>query len=193
MAVTTAALCPHSSISTDAARAIRVSVDTGIGDKLVLAFRLSADTTALRIPPPLPAGPADGLWRQTCFEAFAAIATDDAYREFNFSPSGQWAAYAFSAYRVPAPNAAVLPAPQLAIARYAHCLALTVSLPAAALPPRAPGATLRLGLATVVETSDGALAYWALAHPGERPDFHHRDSFALTFDWAPLPSPSPAL
>ncbi len=194
MAAITAALRPHPSASADAVRAIKVSVDTGTNDGLALAFRLDADTAALRIPSPMSAaGTADGLWQHTCFEAFVAIATEHGYREFNFSPSGQWATYAFHAYRVPAPNTADFSPLQLAVTHHANHLELTTSLPAAALPPRAPGAILQLGLTTVVETKDGALSYWALAHFGERPDFHHRGSFVLTFDWAPPPASSPAL
>ena len=45
------------------------------------------------------------------------------------------------------------------------------------LPPDADG---RLGLSVVIETLDGAISYWALAHPSEKPDFHHPDSFILT-------------
>ena len=36
------------------------------------------------------------------------------------------------------------------------------------------------GLSAVIETIDGAISYWALAHPAEKPDFHHPDSFVLT-------------
>ena len=35
------------------------------------------------------------------------------------------------------------------------------------------------GLTAVIETLDGAISYWALAHPAEKPDFHHPDSFIL--------------
>ena len=44
------------------------------------------------------------------------------------------------------------------------------------LPKDATGA---VGLTAVVEGLDGAIAYWALAHPSDKPDFHHPDSFAL--------------
>jgi hypothetical protein len=31
----------------------------------------------------------------------------------------------------------------------------------------------------VIEAADGSLSYWALRHPPGKPDFHHRDAFAL--------------
>ena len=40
-------------------------------------------------------------------------------------------------------------------------------------------AKLRVALCVVIEELDGALSYWALAHPAPRPDFHHPDGFAL--------------
>jgi hypothetical protein len=46
-----------------------------------------------------------------------------------------------------------------------------------------PGASaLRLALSAVIEETDGHLSYWALAHPAERPDFHHRDGFVLALE-----------
>lgn len=38
---------------------------------------------------------------------------------------------------------------------------------------------LRLALCAVIEASDGSLSYWALAHPADRPDFHHPGSAIL--------------
>lgn len=68
---------------------------------LVFSYRLQGDMARLRIPAGV-AGRGDRLWEQTCFEAFIAPRGATAYVEFNFSPSGQWAAYAFSDYRQPA-------------------------------------------------------------------------------------------
>jgi hypothetical protein len=34
-----------------------------------------------------------------------------------------------------------------------------------------------LGLSVVLEERDGTKSYWALAHPSEKPDFHHPDCF----------------
>jgi len=41
---------------------------------------------------------------------------------------------------------------------------------------------LRVALATMLEAIDGSLSYWALRHAPGRPDFHHRDGFALTLE-----------
>ena len=42
-----------------------------------------------------------------------------------------------------------------------------------------PSGPRRIGLSTVIEATDGAISYWALAHPSDKPDFHHPDSFVL--------------
>ncbi|MBI4756461.1 MAG: DOMON-like domain-containing protein [Betaproteobacteria bacterium] len=169
-------LIPHPDARTVAPGSIAVRLERAPDGGLLLGYRLAADPSALRIAPPAAAQRADGLWRHTCFEAFVAVAGEPAYREFNFSPSGQWAAYEFRSYRESA-AAACGPAPRLAVRVTAGGLELDVALPAAALAP--PQLRLRLGLSAVVEARDGTLSYWALRHPPGRPDFHHHDAFAL--------------
>ncbi|WP_382326551.1 hypothetical protein ACFJGX_15960 [Hydrogenophaga sp. UC242_50] len=79
---------------------LTVSVEVRVhADGLRLRYALRGDTTALRIPAPAAPVPTDGLWRHTCLEAFVAADGEAAYREFNFSPSSEWAAYRFSSER----------------------------------------------------------------------------------------------
>jgi len=143
---------------------------------LPVAFLLEGRIGSLRIPGPRPPRRADGLWRHTCFELFAAGEGDPAYVEFNLSPSGEWAAYAFRDYREGGETAAA-PAPGIEVSRAGARFALHAGIPLALLPAARP---LRLGLSAVVEEADGPLSYWALRHPAGRPDFHHPDAFALT-------------
>ena len=125
---------------------------------------------ALRLPEPSGRARADGLWRTTCFEAF--VGRGEGYAEYNLSPSGAWAAYGFDAYRE---GMAPLeqPAPIIVTRQTPETVVLTADV---VLPPDADG---RIGLTAVIETLDGAISYWALAHPAEKPDFHHPDSFIL--------------
>ena len=97
------------------------------------------------------------------------------YREFNFSPSGQWAAYAFRRYRDGGALDCEL-APEIAVRRTANRLELDARIRRDFLPQGRP---LRLGLSAVVEDAHGVLSYWALQHPADKPDFHHSDSFAI--------------
>jgi hypothetical protein len=159
-----------------------------------LQYTLTGDLRSLLIPEPLPPGPADGLWQHTCFEAFVGTADGAAYREFNFSPSGQWAAYRFSAERVrdPAAEGSGHP-PEITCKRTADTLDLQVWLPPALLPAPEDNTSLLIGLTAVIEARDGRLSYWALHHPrAERPDFHHAGGWTHRLHPAPSALQSPA-
>lgn len=161
--------------ATPAGVRLALSVDVqSRADGMRLSYTLRGDTAALRIPAPAAPVPTDGLWQHSCFEAFVAADGDAAYREFNFSPSSQWAAYRFAAERerdvaLEAREPVHLDPPFCEVDT--QTLVLSVRLPPAALP-RCP-ALLSLGLSAVIEETDGRLSYWALHHPGDRPDFHH--------------------
>lgn len=137
---------------------------------LALRYRIEGALERLRIPPPRAPMPGERLWQHLCCEAFVAPAPACAYREFNFSPSGEWAAYAFERYREGAPLS--VPDPGITVHTDDGALELRACI---AVEP----AKLRVALCAVIEERDGALSYWALRHPAPRPDFHHPDGFAL--------------
>jgi hypothetical protein len=145
-------------------------------DHLTLHYRIEGDLALLRIPKAhAPLAP-EPLWAHTCCEVFGAPAHATGYREYNFSPSGEWMSHTFSAYRQRLPEAGLIGPESLCWQRDEKQLTLTVRLPATVFPARAP---LRLALATVLERADGQLAYYALRHPPGPPDFHHPSGFAL--------------
>ena len=147
-----------------------------------LCYKLTGDLAQIRIPAPQPSIAKDGLWEHTCFEAFIAVEGESGYHEFNFSPSGQWAAYSFSNYRARNPWTASQ-RPAIRFVKSDGCLLLEAVIVAADLPQNKANKPLQLGLAAVIEASDGSLSYWALNHPEEdRPDFHHRARFILSLN-----------
>lgn len=171
LSITTLVLHCHPATPVGCALDAAVAV-SWVPEGLRLTYTVSGDTASLRIPPPTEPGPADGLWQHTCFEAFVATDGDVAYREFNFSPSGQWAAYRFASERQRDTTAKPdLPAPVMQFNMTATHLTLDVHLPRAALP--SPAQHLAVALCGVIEDHDGRLSYWALQHPQARPDFHH--------------------
>jgi hypothetical protein len=143
---------------------------------LAVAYAIRGAIGDLRLPSATRPAPAAALWSTSCCELFVAPAGTNGYREFNFSPSGQWAVYAFGGYRERAAEQPDCPAPTIAVRLEDDALYLDVELPAAALPA---GEAWRLGLSAVLETRDGRLGYWALKHAPGRPDFHHPSAFAL--------------
>lgn len=148
-----------------------------------IAFRycLRGDMARLRVPNGQALERTDLLWEHTCFEAFVGVQGDAGYREFNFSPSGQWAAYDFADYRRRLTDPAI-PAPQISARLTEGRLELEAVVPRSSLPYAPAGRKWEIGLSAVVEaadTPDEAHSYWALRHPSPRPDFHHRDGFIL--------------
>jgi hypothetical protein len=168
-------LACHPQTGSQAIRGIDAVVSGAASGILTLAFALEGDLSALRIPDCRTSAQAGGLWRHTCFEAFAMAEEGPGYREFNFSTSGEWAVYDFRGYRDGGQLEIEL-APEIVVRRSGDRLELDAQIGQEVLPQ---GRRLRLGLSAVVEDADGVLSYWALRHPPGRPDFHHTDSFAM--------------
>jgi hypothetical protein len=170
-----AALERHPATACAALRGIKASILRS-AQTLQVSYVLEGDIERLRVPPPRPPRVAERLWQHTCCEIFLAREGVPGYREFNLSPSGEWAAYAFTRYREGAADEA--PNPGVSVRRIPGELQLKASI---AFPHREK---LRIGLSAVVEDENGMLSYWALRHAPGKPDFHHPDAFALELDEA---------
>lgn len=166
-----AALERHPASRCAALRGIEASVSRGPGGELKVAYVLEGEIDRLLVPEPRAPRAAERLWQHTCCELFVARDGAPGYREFNFSPSGEWAAYAFARCRDGGPLS--IPDPRIAVKRSTARLELTAAVPAD------PG-KLRIGLSVVVEEDE--ISYWALRHPAGKPDFHHPDAFALRLE-----------
>lgn len=163
-----AILIPHPTTADGPIRTVTVQMERR-DDRLWLRFTVEGDVDRIAWPASARPGRADELWRHTCFEAF--VRTGEGYREYNLSPSGTWASYAFDGYRssmVPANEGVTVAG--LDGASDMVALEGTIELPVHA------GA---LALSAVIKDIDGNISYWALAHPSDKPDFHHPDSFVL--------------
>jgi hypothetical protein len=169
-----AALERHPATPCTAVRGVHATMTRNADGSLDVSYRIEGDLDRVRIPPPRPPRAGEALWQHTCCELFIADAAGPGYREFNFSPSGEWAAFRFTGYREGASFAA--PDPRIGVARRAGALDLT-----AQIQPSHRG-KLRIGLSAVIEEIDGVLSYWALRHAPGKPDFHHRHAFALELD-----------
>lgn len=168
----------HPNTPDDAVSGIEVEAARLEPRGLRLRFVVGGDIDRVLWPEPAPPARADDLWKHTCFEAFVKAGEGDGYFEFNLSPSGQWAAYAFDGYR-----AGVRPLDGVEVrdlfrdpddGRYEFEAVL--DLAGLDLPLDRPW---RIGLSAVIEEASGTMSYWALAHAPGKPDFHHPDAFAL--------------
>ncbi|MGE0679482.1 MAG: DOMON-like domain-containing protein [Candidatus Binatia bacterium] len=171
----------HPTTPIHSVRGIEVQVGWGNSEALSLTFVLTGDLTRVRIPAPQPSHRADNLWRHTCFEAFLRYKGEPAYYEFNFAPSGAWAAYAFRRYRDGASLVQDFD-PRLVVRETEERLELDAFIRLDCLPLAHQRTRVQLAFSAVVEDEQGVLSYWALTHPSGKPDFHHPDAFALELE-----------
>jgi hypothetical protein len=154
---------------------IEIDVNRWGGSMLDLRYRIYGDMAALALPSVAAPARADGLWEQTCLEAFVREQGQAGYRELNFAPSTAWAAYGFSSYRTGMMEAAVTPqsiAVRHAKDRFELDAALYLDLDDMAL--------WSIGLSAIIAETSGNKSCWALHHPAGKADFHHDDGFAMT-------------
>lgn len=145
---------------------------------LYLFFVVEGDVSGLVVPAPAKPYRTDELWRGTCFELFIHDG-GQSYREFNLSPSSQWAAYRFSGHRSGMEALGLDEPPRIWFSCEPGAIMLS-SLVAVDLDPAS-----RIGLSAVIEEKGGGKSYWALAHPPGEPDFHHPTCFAVQLPPAP--------
>lgn len=175
--VTKALIC-HPNTPTGAVHAIEATVRRR-ARAVELDFRVQGELAKLRVPQPRTPRRIDGLWRHTCFEAFVAADDEPAYLEFNLAPSREWAVYGFESYRKLAPLNGEESIPRINVRYSATVMTLDAVIHVDSLTLVDLDKPLRFGLCAVIEEEAGALSYWALRHPPGKPDFHHRDAFAL--------------
>ena len=166
------ALTPHPDFPADAIAAIDVEIARAGPERLEVVYRAQGRIADLLVPAPADPGRTDGLWATTCFELFAKPAGGEAYCEFNFAPSSQWAAYAFDGYRAGVRELAI-EAPLVEALASDDVFEVRVSVEASVLRAGA-----LLALTAVIEETSGAKSYWSLRHMAGKPDFHRAESFA---------------
>ncbi len=112
------------------------------------------------------------LWKDTCFEFFFSIPQRDTYYECNLNTKGEWNMYCFDSYRTPQPPTETEAFRVVSIAcKEGEITAVIGSQDE--LP-----SVLDCALTAVIVTTSGE-SYYAIAHKGEKPDFHVRESFVL--------------
>jgi len=140
---------------------------------LRLQYTLTGPLAELELPDRKKPERTDELWKSTCFELFLQDNQQKtSYLEWNFSPSGDFAHYAFKDYRKadkPDPDGTAVQ----------HCkwkktekLELFLDLDISAFQNSGFG-----NLSIVLLDKKGKLEYFALSHPEEKADFHNFSEF----------------
>ena len=174
---------PHPDSPPESVDRIRVDCTTTARSELRLTYVLDGDTGDIVIPEARPTPRRqDGLWQTTCFEVFLRVGQNPVYWEFNFSPSGDWAAYRFSDYRDGMTSPALPRPPRIAFERSPRQLVLRAEIDLAPLTlERSAARELHGTISAIVEGPAGNKSYWASKHPAGKPDFHHPDNFVPLF------------
>ena len=133
---------------------------------LMLRYRVE-DSNFLDIPQAreLP-GRRDELWKSTCFEFFIYDGGAN-YREFNFSPSGDWAAYRFHGYRTDRTNFDPVIAPSISCHHARNQLTASVYISTEEIR-----AARSASPCAVLIEEHRRPSYWAMKHGRLQPDFH---------------------
>ena len=150
-----------------------------VGAVVRIRYEMTGDIARVALPAPTPPARRDELWKTTCFELFVRAGDEDGYLEWNFSPSGEWAAYVFDGYRAGMRDADVV-APLIVTEGIGDRFRMDVTVALDDTP-------LHVGISAVIRDTHGHTSYWALTHPPGKPDFHHADCF--TAELAPSPTP----
>jgi hypothetical protein len=153
---------------------------------LAVRYTLLGDPAGLVIPHPeeAPARRSE-LWKGTCFELFLATVDSPRYWEFNLSPAGHWNAYRFSAYRQGMREESAFTSLPFRVISGASSLShefeieLSLELELELDKIVQPDQLLEAAVSAVVLHSDGKVTLWALTHPGQKADFHGRESFII--------------
>jgi hypothetical protein len=165
-----------------AVRSVGATVRREPAGTLKITYSIEGDFARLRVPPTQPPCIAHELWQHTCCECFIALKGGPGYHEFNFAPSGEWAAYAFAKYREGESLADEALNPRIAVRNAAKSLELDAAIPLDRLSAEHRSQRLALALSAVVEDEEGVLSLWALKHAPGKPDFHHPGSFVLELE-----------
>jgi hypothetical protein len=165
----------HPSTPPVSADHIDVEIRSAPDRRLFVRYSLECDTGLLMLPEPHSPRRSDRLWETTCFELFLKQPGDSRYFEYNFSPSTEWALYRFSDYREGMAEE-MITRPRITCDYSDSHFALNAEFE---LPHGWDEGPFAIGLSAVIEETEGQKSYWALVHPAEKPDFHHKDCFAL--------------
>ncbi|RVQ69092.1 DOMON-like domain-containing protein [Croceicoccus ponticola] len=172
-------LIPHPSHPPLAVRAVEAEVIFPKPGLAMARYRIDG-IAELVVPEFSGRGRQDELWQTTCFELFAKN-DDGTYREFNFATSGRWAIYDFDGYRAGMRDFDPTAIPEIVAQSGDRLLTVNVTLSAQDLA----GFTMA-GFSVVLEEQGGQKSFWALAHTGEKPDFHNAACFTARLE-APAP------
>lgn len=173
----------HPDFAADLISAVEANVELDSCGMLTLTYTVSGDIGALELLKKSHPKRTDYLWQKTCFEAFIGANGEKRYLEMNFSPSTEWAVYAFEDHRRGMCNPDLVTEPTIKVGGNHDSYYLEAKIDLKELPGMDTD-RLELSVTAVIEEKNGQKSLWALAHPSGNPDFHNRDCFVHQLEGA---------
>ncbi|MEM9906608.1 MAG: hypothetical protein AAF921_16445, partial [Cyanobacteria bacterium P01_D01_bin.44] len=97
--------------------------------------------------------------------------------EFNLSPSTHWNIYHFDSPRRGMRPESAFSALPFEMHQFSNIFQLILSIDLS--PIVATDQVLEMAIASVLQSTQGDLSYWALQHPSSEADFHDRAGFTI--------------
>jgi hypothetical protein len=173
-------LWSHPAFGNHGFRCIDVELERPSQSLVRVRYMVPVGSSAIVVPPPAEPLRTNGLWESTCFELFLRREGEDGYLELNFSPSGEWAAYAFRGYREGMVQAAMPGPPQIRTSVTPDRLEVEV-----AVSPWLDEGPYAMNIAAILQSRTGDRTFWASDHAGDAPDFHQPGCFREQLPAAP--------
>jgi hypothetical protein len=173
-------LSPHPAFGNHGLPWIQIEFDRPSASLVRLRYTIAGDLSRIVVPPPAEPLRTDGLWESTCFELFLRREGEGGYLEFNFAPSGEWAAYAFRGYRDGMVQAAMPGPPEIRTSSSNGRLEVEVGV-----SPWLDDGPYAMNIAAILQDDTGGRSFWAAYHAGDMPDFHHASCFHEQLPAAP--------
>jgi len=160
-----------------AVAAIDVEVERSPAGILSLRYTVTGAIGQIAIPELADPSRAHELWKHTCFEVFIRTG-GETYCEFNFAPTGRWAAYRFKTRRSGRTDIAEVQAAGIGTRQFGDRYDLRASLDLSGMKDL-PAGPWSLAITTIIEEVSGNKSYWSVTHATGQPDFHQLDGFVL--------------
>jgi len=138
---------------------------------LHLTFKLSGAIENYKLPKTKKQERKDELWRESCFELFLATEEEEAYYEFNFSPTLAWNVYRLEYYRAEPKMIDEVELVEFEVKQTKETLFIEIILDVQTLQFNS------YNLATIVLNKQDEREFWSLKAKGDTPDFHSRLEF----------------
>jgi len=146
---------------------------------LHLTFKLSGDIKHYKFPKTKKQERKDELWKESCFELFLATEDEEAYYEFNFSPTLAWNSYRLEYYRAEPKKIDEVELIEFEVKQTKETLLVEITLDVQ---------TLKFdtyNLATILLNKQEEREFWSLKAKGDTPDFHNPLEFEKFSTQAP--------